>query len=139
MKQISVVAIIAIGMTMVIITAGIDLSVGSLIAFSGVLTALTIQSLGGSAPTSSDLWLGAIVGILVCGLAGLFTGGLVTLFRIPAFIATLGIMFIAKGKDSASKFEKALDATYMYLKDMGAAVSPNRSHNFRPHQQLEVG
>jgi ribose transport system permease protein len=97
MKQISVVAIIAIGMTMVIITAGIDLSVGSLIAFSGVITALTIQSLGGSAPTSGDLWLGAMVGILVCGLAGLFTGGLVTLFRIPAFIATLGIMFIAKG------------------------------------------
>ncbi|MBT6104029.1 MAG: hypothetical protein HOH62_09005, partial [Verrucomicrobia bacterium] len=52
MKQISVVAIIAIGMTMVIITAGIDLSVGSLIAFSGVITALTIQSLGGDAPTT---------------------------------------------------------------------------------------
>lgn len=97
MKQISVVAIIAIGMTMVIITAGIDLSVGSLIAFSGVITALAIQSIGGDAPTTSHLWLGALAGILVCGLAGLFTGGLVTLFGIPAFIATLGIMFIAKG------------------------------------------
>ncbi len=97
MKQISVVAIIAIGMTMVIITAGIDLSVGSLIAFSGVITALTIQSLGGDAPTTGHLWLGALAGILVCSLAGFFTGGLVTLFRIPAFIATLGIMFIAKG------------------------------------------
>ena len=97
MKQISVVAIIAIGMTMVIITAGIDLSVGSLIAFSGVITALAIQSLGGDAPTTSHLWLGALAGILICGLAGLFTGGLVTLFGIPAFIATLGIMFIAKG------------------------------------------
>ena len=78
MKQISVVAIIAIGMTMVIITAGIDLSVGSLIAFSGVITALAIQSLGGDAPTTSHLWLGALAGILICGLAGLFTGGLVT-------------------------------------------------------------
>ena len=97
MKQISVVAIIAIGMTMVIITAGIDLSVGSLIAFSGVVTALAIQALGGDAPTTSHLWLGAMAGILVCSLAGLFTGGLVTLFGIPAFIATLGIMFIAKG------------------------------------------
>ncbi len=97
MKQISVVAIIAIGMTMVIITAGIDLSVGSLIAFSGVITALTIQSLGSDAPTTGHLWLGALAGILVCSLAGFFTGGLVTLFRIPAFIATLGIMFIAKG------------------------------------------
>ena len=97
MKQISVVAIIAIGMTMVIITAGIDLSVGSLIAFSGVITALTIQSLGGDAPTTGHLWLGVLAGILVCSLAGFFTAGLVTLFRIPAFIATLGIMFIAKG------------------------------------------
>jgi ribose transport system permease protein len=97
MKQISVVAIIAIGMTMVIITAGIDLSVGSLIAFSGVITALAIQALGGDSPTTGHLWLGALAGILVCSLAGLFTGGLVTLFGIPAFIATLGIMFIAKG------------------------------------------
>ena len=97
MKQISVVAIIAIGMTMIIITAGIDLSVGSLIALSGVITALSIQSLGGDAPTTGHLWLGALAGILVCGLAGLFTGGLVTLFGIPAFIATLGIMFSARG------------------------------------------
>ena len=97
MKQISVVAIIAIGMTMIIITAGIDLSVGSLIALSGVITALSIQSLGGNAPTTGHLWLGALAGILVCGLAGLFTGGLVTLFNIPAFIATLGIMFSARG------------------------------------------
>ena len=97
MKQISVVAIIAIGMTMIIITAGIDLSVGSLIAFSGVITALAIQSVGGENPLTWHLWLGAISGIVICGLIGFFTGGLVTIFRIPAFIATLGIMFIAKG------------------------------------------
>ena len=97
MKQISVVAIIAIGMTMIIITAGIDLSVGSLIAFSGVITALAIQSLGGDNPAIWHLWLGAMLGAIVCGLIGMFTGGLVTIFRIPAFIATLGIMFIAKG------------------------------------------
>ena len=97
MKQISVVAIIAIGMTMIIITAGIDLSVGSLIALSGVITALAIQSLGGDSPAMWHLWIGAIAGALVCGFIGTLTGGLVTIFRIPAFIATLGIMFIAKG------------------------------------------
>ena len=97
MKQISVVAIISIGMTMIIITAGIDLSVGSLIAFSGVITALAIRGLGGDDPTLDHLWLGSLAGILVCGLVGLFTGGLVTLFGIPAFIATLGIMFSARG------------------------------------------
>ena len=97
MKQISVVAIISIGMTMIIITAGIDLSVGSLIAFSGVITALAIRGLGGDDPTLDHLWLGSLAGILACGLVGLFTGGLVTLFGIPAFIATLGIMFSARG------------------------------------------
>ena len=97
MKQISVVAIISIGMTMIIITAGIDLSVGSLIAFSGVITALAIRGLGGDDPTLGHLWLGSLAGILLCGLVGLFTGGLVTLFGIPAFIATLGIMFSARG------------------------------------------
>lgn len=97
MKQISVVAIIAIGMTMIIITAGIDLSVGSLIAFSGVITALAIRGLGGDDPALGHLWLGSLAGVLICGLVGLFTGGLVTLFGIPAFIATLGIMFSARG------------------------------------------
>ena len=77
-------AIIAIGMTLIIITAGIDLSVGSLIAFSGVLTALTIQYFGGSEPTTTHLWLGSMAGILVCALIGMATGGLVTIFRIPA-------------------------------------------------------
>ncbi|MDG2212595.1 MAG: ABC transporter permease, partial [Verrucomicrobiota bacterium] len=98
LKQISVVAIIAIGMTMVIITAGIDLSVGSLIAFSGVITALSIQQLaGGADPATGHLLLGSAAGILVCALIGMGTGSLVTLFNIPAFIVTLGVMFIAKG------------------------------------------
>ena len=98
LKQISVVAIIAIGMTMVIITAGIDLSVGSLIAFSGVITALSIQQLaGGADPTTGHLLLGSAAGILVCAIIGMGTAGLVTLFNIPAFIVTLGVMFIAKG------------------------------------------
>ena len=97
LKQISVVAIIAIGMTMIIITAGIDLSVGSLIAFSGVITALVIQSVGGGSPTTAHLFLGAFSGIIACGLIGMFTGGMVTAFGIPAFIVTLGVMFVARG------------------------------------------
>ena len=74
MKQISVVAIIAIGMTMIIITAGIDLSVGSLVAFSGVVTALAIQSVGGDAPTTTHLFIGIATGVFACGLVGMFTG-----------------------------------------------------------------
>mgnify|MGYP001357237686 FL=1 len=97
LKQVSVVAIIAIGMTLVIITTGIDLSVGSLIAFSGVVTALLIQALGGESPGISDLWVGAFAAVLLCGLIGMGTGSMITFFKIPAFIVTLGVMFIAKG------------------------------------------
>jgi len=97
LKQISVVAVIAIGMTLVIITGGIDLSVGSLIAFSAVVTALAIHHLGGANPTVSDLWLGSLAGIIACSIIGLCTGAFVTLFKVPAFIVTLGVMFIARG------------------------------------------
>ena len=98
LKQISVVAIIAIGMTLIIITTGIDLSVGSLLAFSGVVTALTIQNLAGDAqPTIAHLWMGAFAGILLCGLIGMFTGSLVTYMHVPAFIVTLGVMFVCRG------------------------------------------
>jgi ribose transport system permease protein len=97
LKQISVVAVIAIGMTLVIITGGIDLSVGSLIAFSAVITALAIDHLGGTDPTTTHLLLGSLAGIFACALIGMGTGGLVTIFKIPAFIVTLGVMFIARG------------------------------------------
>ncbi|MBL63388.1 MAG: sugar-transporting ATPase [Opitutae bacterium] len=97
LKQIAVVAVIAIGMTLVIITGGIDLSVGSLIAFSAVITALSIDHLGGTDPTTSHLLLGSLAGVVACALIGMGTGGLVTVFKIPAFIVTLGVMFIARG------------------------------------------
>ena len=74
-------AIIAIGMTLVIITTGIDLSVGSLIAFSGVVTALCIQALGGESPGNSDLWMGASAAVLLCGLIGMGTGSMITFLK----------------------------------------------------------
>jgi len=98
MKQISVVAIIAIGMTLVIITAGIDLSVGSLIAFSGVVAAWMIRAMAGAeTPTTLEMLAGSLVGIMLGGIFGFFSGAMVTVFRIPAFIVTLGVMFMARG------------------------------------------
>jgi len=97
-NHISYTAIIAIGMTMVIITAGIDLSVGSLMAFGAVITAWMIQQWGGAADaTPLVLILCCLGGAGLCGLFGVFSGVMVTTFRIPAFIVTLGIMMIARG------------------------------------------
>ena len=96
--RISVIAILAIGMTMVIITAGIDLSVGSLIALAAVTCALFIQELGGGAGGGPVmLILSSLGAILICGLLGFFSGALSTTFKITPFIATLAMMMIARG------------------------------------------
>lgn len=96
-NQIVVIAIIAVGMTMVIITAGIDLSVGSLIALSAVATAWLIQAMGGAGAGWCVMLTASLAAILMCGAVGLFSGFMITQFRIPPFIATLAVMQVASG------------------------------------------
>jgi len=92
------VAIIAIGMTMVIITAGIDLSVGSLLAVSAVLAAIFIQSFGGGADAGLfSLIFCSLLAIGICTLGGVGTGIMVTWFSVPAFVVTLSMLMIARG------------------------------------------
>ena len=92
------IAIIAIGMTMVIITAGIDLSVGSLLALCGVATAVSIQQLaGGAAAGPAGMIGGCLIGVGLCTACGVFTGVMVTWCRVPAFVVTLSMMMIARG------------------------------------------
>jgi ribose transport system permease protein len=89
-------AIMAVGVTMVIISAGIDLSVGSIYALGGVLTALLLHALPHLSPVSQVL-----VGIgACCGtgfLAGLFNGIMVSRLGVHPFIITLGTMWIYRG------------------------------------------
>jgi ribose transport system permease protein len=97
-NQIAVIAIIAIGMTVVIISGGIDLSVGSLIAFSAVLCCLFIQNLAGALDANTGgMVFACVAAILITGLVGSFTGSMITAFAIPPFIVTLGIMMMASG------------------------------------------
>ncbi len=97
-NQIAVIAIIAIGMTLVIITGGIDLSVGSLIALSAVVTARLIRDVAGAeAASTTGMVLASLGGILVCALCGLFSGSMVTMFAIPPFIVTLAMMLATSG------------------------------------------
>ena len=97
-NQIAVIAILAIGMTVVIITGGIDLSVGSLIALSAVTSSLLIRGPGGAEQASAlAMILASVAGILLCGMAGFFSGAMVTVFTIPSFIATLAMMLVASG------------------------------------------
>lgn len=97
-NQIAVIAIIAIGMTMIIITGGIDLSVGSLVALSAVVTTWLIREYGGGTEaTVGAMFACAVGGMAACGLMGSISGFMVTRFRIPAFIVTLAVMLVARG------------------------------------------
>ena len=96
-NRVVLIAIIAIGMTFVIITGGIDLSVGSLIAFSAVVTALLIRMGGAAEATAGVMVLSGLAAIALCGALGAFSGSMVTVFQVPAFIVTLGMMQVARG------------------------------------------
>jgi ribose transport system permease protein len=101
MRQISVNICIAVGMTLVIITAGIDLSVGSVLALCGAVTAGLLKN-GISIPAFNLFIgftiLGAILsGIIVGSLLGFFNGFVITKFKVPPFVATLAMLTIARG------------------------------------------
>ncbi|MDB6073548.1 MAG: sugar-transporting ATPase [Verrucomicrobiaceae bacterium] len=97
-NQIAVIAIVAIGMTMVIITGGIDLSVGSLIALSAVIVALIVRDYAGAEHASAaGMFMAGIGAMAACGLVGAGTGVVVTRFGIPPFIVTLAVMLVASG------------------------------------------
>lgn len=95
--RIVVIAIIAIGMTMVIVTGGIDLSVGSLIALSGVIGTLVMKDLGGLGAPAWTVAVGFLAGILSCGFLGAVGGFLVARFKVASFITTLALMMVARG------------------------------------------
>jgi ribose transport system permease protein len=91
----AILMVIAVGMTFVIITAGIDLSVGSVLVFSGVVSAKAMNGM------DSDGWDVIIVGVIVavgCGLGwGILNGLLITKARVPPLIVTLGTLGMALG------------------------------------------
>lgn len=95
--QTSVIAIMAIGMTLVIITGGIDLSVGSLLALSAVATAWLIGAWGGANASAGAMIAAALAAILLSTTVGGFSALMITVFRIPPFIATLAMMQVASG------------------------------------------
>jgi ribose transport system permease protein len=96
LRQTSYLAIITIGEMLVFIVGGFDLSIGSLVALTSVVTALiTASSLSGSEATLTIV--GATAGVLVAGLMGLANGAAVAFFRVAPFIVTLATMGIAAG------------------------------------------
>ncbi len=89
-RQVAALGVVAVGETIIIIAAGIDLSVGSVAALAGVVTAVSMKA---GLPVSAAI----LAGIGVGGLAGALNGLITTLARMPSFVVTLGMMMVCRG------------------------------------------
>ena len=114
-RQTSIVCVAALGMTMVIVSAGIDLSVGSIISLSTVVIALMLRA--GAPPAVAAL--GGVGAGAVCGAA---SGLLVTRLRLVPFIATLGMMLLVRGAAKGLSDERRIEAPVTWLNDLLRAV-----------------
>ncbi len=103
MRQVSITGLLAIGMTFVILTAGIDLSVGSLLAFAGLVAAAVAKGGMQDRFTVGDDTIGfgwpaaALAAILIGLIGGLLQGVAITRLKVPAFVVTLGGMSVFRG------------------------------------------
>ena len=95
----------AVGMTLIIISGGIDLSAGSVIALSMVVTAFSIQA-------GLWLWASALLGIATGAAAGFLNGLMITSFRLVPFIVTLGMMSMARGLAKLVAASQHINITY---------------------------
>lgn len=99
-SHVAIYGILAIGMLLVILNGGIDLSVGSVLALSGILAGammqgITLEPLG--VILYLPVWGVVVVTCILGGLVGALNGVLIALFRVPAFVASLGVMYVARG------------------------------------------
>jgi ribose transport system permease protein len=88
--QTSTITLMAIGVTFTIITGGIDLSIGSVVALTGTVAVL-------AANAGLPIWLSMVLGLLTGVFVGFLNGIMITGLRLPPFIATLGMMMVARG------------------------------------------
>lgn len=97
--QTSINGVLAIGMTFVILTRGIDLSVGSVVALAGMVSAsfATTSATAGVAGAPYPFFVALAIGILVGVACGIIVGFIVSRFSVPAFVATLGMLSAARG------------------------------------------
>jgi ribose/xylose/arabinose/galactoside ABC-type transport system permease subunit len=125
LRQTAIVGTAALGMTLIIIAGGIDLSVGSTIALVAVVIAACLQA--GVSPL-----LSAAAGIGVGLVCGLINGLLITRLRVVPFIVTLGTMLVIRGSAKGIAHEQKIDAPLTWLNNLLAALPPDVSWQLVP-------
>ncbi len=127
LRRSSVYGIIAIGMTFVIVSGGIDLSVGSMLAVCGMIGAAAMEAIGGANPQGWALVAGTIASVAAGVVCGMGNGILITQFRLQPFIVTLGTMSFFRGIALVMKDGQPINIPdYKYLGEgivLGAPVS----------------
>jgi ribose/xylose/arabinose/galactoside ABC-type transport system permease subunit len=124
-RQTTIVGIAALGMTLIIIAGGIDLSVGSMIALGTVVIAGLLQA--GVNPL-----IAALGGIIAGALCGFVNGTLITRLRVVPFIVTLGTLLVVRGIAKGFAHEQKIDAPLTWLSDLLAALGPERQWQVLP-------
>ena len=99
-SHVAIYGILAVGMLLVILNGGIDLSVGSTLGLSGVIAGFLMQGVTFNAlgvTLYPSVWVVAVLTCALGGFVGLVNGVLIARFKVPAFVATLGVMYVARG------------------------------------------
>jgi ribose transport system permease protein len=117
-RQTAIVCTTALGMTMVIVSAGIDLSVGSVVALTTVVIAVLLRADVGPGMAA----LGGIVAAALCGVAN---GVLITGLRVIPFIVTLGTMILLRGAAKGLADERRIEAPQTWLNDLLRTLDPD--------------
>jgi ribose transport system permease protein len=128
-RQTTIVGVAALGMTMVIISGGIDLSVGSIVALSTVVIAWLLQNAG------VNPLIAALGGVAAAAFFGFISGLLITRLRVVPFIVTLGMMLVVRGAAKGIGREQKIDVDperLRWLDELLASVPPERSWMLLP-------
>lgn len=117
-RQTAIVCTAALGMTMVIVSGGIDLSVGSVVALTTVVIAIMLKA--DATPVAA-----AVGGIAVAAACGLVSGLLITSLRVIPFIVTLGMMILVRGAAKGLADERRIETPTTWLNDLLRTVDPD--------------
>src|SRR5688572_1425670 len=119
-RQTAIVAAAALGMTIVVVSGGIDLSVGSVVALTTVVIAVLLNQ--GWSPLAA-----ALAGALSGAVCGLINGILITALRVVPFIVTLGTMILVRGAAKGFADERRIEAPQSWLNDLLRSTAPGEA------------